>query len=185
MCKDPASFSCRWISSFPNKFVEEIILSSLTGLGTLVKSQLIICIGLYLILQKCSMHQCICVDANSTLFDYTVFSKFEIKKCVLQLHPFLDFGHCESFAKCFKHVCLFLRESKQGRGRERGRQNLKQALCWQQWARCGAPTHELWDIDLSRSHTLNRPSHWGAPFCKLCIKDLSFSFLLKQPLGLW
>ena len=60
------------------------------------------------------------------------------------------------------------RECKQGRSRERERgrhriQSRLQALnCWHR-ARRGAQTHKPWDHDLSRSRTLNRLSHTGAP----------------------
>ena len=51
-----------------------------------------------------------------------------------------------------------------GKGqRERERQNPKQALSCQHRARHGAQTHEPRDRDLSRSQTLNRLSHPGAP----------------------
>ena len=67
-------------------------------------------------------------------------------------------------------VYLFLRERErqrgQRRGRERGRHRIPsrlQALICQHRARCGARTHEPRDHDLSRSRTLNRLSHPGAP----------------------
>ena len=66
----------------------------------------------------------------------------------------------------FFNVYLFLRQCKQGRGRERGRHRIQsklQALNCQHRAWHGAWTHELWDHDLSRSQTLNRLSHPGAP----------------------
>ena len=74
------------------------------------------------------------------------------------------------FFNFFLNVYLFLRqretEHEQGRGRERGRHriwNRLQALSCQHGARRGAQTHGPWDHDLSRSRTLNRPSHPGAP----------------------
>ena len=57
-------------------------------------------------------------------------------------------------------------EHEQGRSRERGRHRIRsrlQAPSCQHRARCGARTHEPWDHDLSRSQTLNRLSHPGAP----------------------
>ena len=55
---------------------------------------------------------------------------------------------------------------EQGRGRERGRHRIRsrpQALSCQHRARHGARTHRPRDRDLSRSRTLNRLSHPGAP----------------------
>ena len=66
-------------------------------------------------------------------------------------------------------------ECKRGRGREKGRPRIQsrlQALSRQHRARCGARTHGLWDHDLSRSRTLNRLSHPGAPS--------SYLFLYKE-----
>ena len=57
-------------------------------------------------------------------------------------------------------------ESEQGRGRERGRlrnRSRLQALSCQHRARHRAQTHRPRDHDLSRSRTLNRLSHPGAP----------------------
>ena len=72
---------------------------------------------------------------------------------------------------------LFLREretARVGEGqRERGRHRIwsrLQALSCQHRARHGARTHELWDHDLSRSWTLNRLSHPGAPQLE-CLKN--------------
>ena len=42
-----------------------------------------------------------------------------------------------------------------------GTEDLNQAPRWQQWARCGARTHEPWDHDLKQSQTLNQLSHPG------------------------
>ena len=76
---------------------------------------------------------------------------------------------CVSFLNFFiLNVYLFWRETKckHGRGRERGRHRIRsrlQALSCQHRARHGARTHEPWDHDLSRSQTLNRLSHPGAP----------------------
>ena len=56
------------------------------------------------------------------------------------------------------------RASMSRRGTEReGDTGCQQAVCWQDWAQCGAQTHELWDYDLSWSQMLNRLSHPGAP----------------------
>ena len=68
----------------------------------------------------------------------------------------------------FFNIYLFLRqrESMNRGGSERGRHriwNRPQALSCQHRARRGARTHGPWDHDLSRSRTLNRPSHPGAP----------------------
>ena len=65
-------------------------------------------------------------------------------------------------------ICLFLRETEheRGRGRERGRHRIGsrfQALSHQPRARRGARTRGPRDRDLSRSRTLNRLSHPGAP----------------------
>ena len=57
-------------------------------------------------------------------------------------------------------------EHEQGRGRERGRHRIQsrlQVLSCRHRARRGARTHEPRDHDLSRSRTLNRLSHPGAP----------------------
>ena len=61
----------------------------------------------------------------------------------------------------FFNVYLFLRECKLGRGKERGREDPKQALHWQQCAQRGAWTHKPRDDDLSWSQTLNWLSHPG------------------------
>ena len=45
----------------------------------------------------------------------------------------------------------------------RGTEDPKQPLRWQQWAQCGAQTHELWDQDLSWSQMLNWIGHPGSP----------------------
>ena len=65
-------------------------------------------------------------------------------------------------------VYLFLREKvwlcASQRGAERGgTDDLKQALCWQQRARCGTRIHKPWDHDLSQSWMLNWLCHPGAP----------------------
>ena len=74
--------------------------------------------------------------------------------------------------------CLFIFETKRDRAwtgegqRERGRQrvwNRLQVLSCQHRARRGAWTHEPRDHDLSRSRTLNRLSHPGAPQLLICI----------------
>ena len=57
-------------------------------------------------------------------------------------------------------------EHEHGRGRERRRHRIRsrlRALSRQHGARRGARTHEPRDRDLSRSQTLNRLSHPGAP----------------------
>ena len=57
-------------------------------------------------------------------------------------------------------------EHEQRRGRERGRHRIwsrLQALSYQHRVRHGAQTPEPWDHDLSRSRSLNRLSHPGAP----------------------
>ena len=67
----------------------------------------------------------------------------------------------------FFNICLFLGECKQRRGRQRGTEDLRQALCWQ--ADSNKPhvglelMNPLWDHDLSWSRTLSRLSHPGAP----------------------
>ena len=68
-------------------------------------------------------------------------------------------------------------ECEQGRGRERGRHRIRdgfQALSCQHRAQHGAWTHEPPNHDLSRSRTLHRLSHPGAPHIilistKLCV----------------
>ena len=74
----------------------------------------------------------------------------------------------------FNVLFIFLRqgetEHEQGRARERGRHSIRnrlQALSCQHRARRGARTHRPRDHDLSRSRSLNRLSHPGAPMCKL------------------
>ena len=70
----------------------------------------------------------------------------------------------------FFNIYLFLRqretEHEWGRGRERGRHRIRnrlQALSCQHRARHGPRTHGPRDHDLSRSRTLIRLSHPGAP----------------------
>ena len=95
--------------------------------------------------------------------------------------------------------CLFIfereSESKQGRGRERGRHRIwsrLQAPSCQHRAWCGAQTHKLWDHDLSWSRTLNQLSHPGAPpfllidlvlylFCWYFSKSLHFDLFILYP----
>ena len=61
-------------------------------------------------------------------------------------------------------IYFWEREKRAGEGqRERETEDPKQALCWQQWARCQAWTHEPWDHALSRSQMFNQLSHPGAP----------------------
>ena len=74
------------------------------------------------------------------------------------------------FFLIFFNVYLFLRqretEHEWGRVTERGRHriwNRLQALSCRHRARRGAWTHGPWDHDLSRSRTVNQPSHPGAP----------------------
>ena len=52
---------------------------------------------------------------------------------------------------------------KLGRDRERGTEDPKWGLCWQQTAWCRTRTHEPRDHDVSQSQMLNRLSHPGAP----------------------
>ena len=83
----------------------------------------------------------------------------------------------------FLNVCLFLRERKRqsvsGGGEERGDRiwNRLQALSCQHRAQCGARTHEPWDHDLSRSRTLNRLSHTGAPVFPIVFKVSFLTFV--------
>ena len=85
--------------------------------------------------------------------------------CIARHHSFFFF-----WKKNFFNVYLFSRqretEHEQGRVRERGRHgiwNRLQALSCQHRARRGARTCEPRDHDPSRSRTLNRLSHPGAP----------------------
>ena len=70
----------------------------------------------------------------------------------------------------FFNVYLFAEgetEHERGTGRERGKPRIQsrlQALSHQHRARRGAQTHKPGDRDLSRSRTLHRRSHPGAPF---------------------
>ena len=72
----------------------------------------------------------------------------------------------------FKFIYLFWeRESEsvqmgEGHG-ERGTEDPKWALCWQQRAQSGAQTHKPQDHDLSQNWMLNQLSHPGAPVIKL------------------
>ena len=84
----------------------------------------------------------------------------------------------------FFNVYLFLRqretEHEWRRVREKGRHriwNRLQALSCQHRARCRARTHGPWDHDLSRSQTLNRLSHPGAPL-------INFNMINKQCLAI-
>ena len=86
----------------------------------------------------------------------------------------------------FFNVYLFLRETETEyewvRGRERGTHRLRsrlQALSCQHRVPRRARTHELWDHDLSRSRTLNRLSHPGAPV-DLSLKKKSIHFILTR-----
>ena len=66
----------------------------------------------------------------------------------------------------FKCIYLFWerkRTSRRGAQRDRETEDPKQALCWQQRARLGVWTHELWDYDLSQNQMLNQLSHPDAP----------------------
>ena len=67
----------------------------------------------------------------------------------------------------FTFIYFWLKETEHKRKcRERGRHRVQsrlQALSCQHRAQCGARTHRLQDHDLSRSRTLNRLSHPGAP----------------------
>ena len=57
-----------------------------------------------------------------------------------------------------------MREHEQGRGRGRGTEIPKGALCWQQQAPFGAGTHKLQDHDLSWDRMLNLLNHPGTPY---------------------
>ena len=69
----------------------------------------------------------------------------------------------------FFNVYLFLRERehthtrKWGKDREKGTEDPKRALRWQQRTQHGARTHEGWDQHLSQSRAHNQLSHPGAP----------------------
>ena len=96
-----------------------------------------------------------------------------------------------------KVVCLFVcfvfhfwkreRMSEGGEERDRGTEDPKQALCWQQRTQCRAWTHEMWDHDLSWSWMLNWLSHPGAPRVKVLTRgSFSLSFLTPEGLNwLW
>ena len=75
---------------------------------------------------------------------------------------------------------LFIFESasrSQGEQRERGTEDLKWALRWQQQAQHGAQTHKPpLDHDLSQSWTLNRLSHPDAPKM-VSLKKIFFTYL--------
>ena len=47
-----------------------------------------------------------------------------------------------------------------GGGAARGRENPKQALHYQCWARLRVQTHELWDHDLSQKSRVRHLTHW-------------------------
>ena len=75
-------------------------------------------------------------------------------------------------------MCIYFWErqsvSRGGLEREEDRiQSRLQALSYQHRAQCGAPTHELWDHDLTWSRTLNWPNHPGTPqnnvFFNVCL----------------
>ena len=81
--------------------------------------------------------------------------------------PFLFFFFLKkNFFLTFIHFWESETEHEWRRGRERGRHRIwsrLQALSHQHRAWCGAWTHKLRDHDLSRSQTLSRLSHPGAP----------------------
>ena len=112
--------------------------------------------------------------------------------CTTTLSPFTwPFEHAKHFSG-FRHLqnatlfsFLFFsffereRECEWGRGRdwETGSKGGSALTGWQQRARCRTWTHRLWDHDLSRSLTLNRLSHPGAPECYFFLThDSSHSF---------
>ena len=78
--------------------------------------------------------------------------------------------------------CLFISEKEcmwTGEGqRQRGTEDPKQPLCWQQRARCGAWTHEPWAHGLSWSHLLNWLSHPDTP-------KIFLNFYRGNSCGLW
>ena len=72
------------------------------------------------------------------------------------------------FLIVFHVLFIFGRETEceEGRGRDRGRHRIRSRLLapsHQHRARRGAQIHKPWGHDLSRSQTLNRLSHPGAP----------------------
>ena len=82
---------------------------------------------------------------------------------MFQLNPFTLFLFFNFF---FTFIYFWETEHKWGRGRDRRRHRLPsrlQAPSCQHRARCGAQTQEPWDHDPSRSRTLHRLSHPGAP----------------------
>ena len=59
-----------------------------------------------------------------------------------------------------------------GRSRERGRPRIwtrLQALICQHRAQLGTQTHQPWDLDLSQSRKLNRPSYLSAPALNILV----------------
>ena len=83
-------------------------------------------------------------------------------KLKLSLKQFSSILNLETDFKI--NIFIFRDRDQARRGRERGRQNPKQALHLQHKAWCRAQTHELWDHELSRSWMLNQLSLPGASY---------------------
>ena len=80
---------------------------------------------------------------------------------------------CDQFQALHFKFIYFCFKRASGRGqRERGTEDPKRVLCWQQRAWCGAWTHEPWDRDPSRSRMLNRLSHPAAPPNKFILRQI-------------
>ena len=116
------------------------------------------------------------IDSNDTQISLcfqvqpSSFGDSEVERCC--------YSQCQTnYCLCFLLEVFFLmfifdrerereRARMSGGGAERGRHRIwsrLQAPSCQHRARCGAPTHEPWDHDLSRSQKLNQLSHPGAP----------------------
>ena len=97
------------------------------------------------------------------------------------------FGRCGFFFQFLKYLFIFEKEtqstSRGGAERERETQILKrlQAPSCQHRARRGARTHEPPDGDLSRTQTLNRLSHPGAPSALISHRSGGWASKRKLP----
>ena len=108
-------------------------------------------------------------------FTYKIYYHLQSSKTLsnrllllLYLSPHLTLHHCQLIFIHSWPALMRQRESMSMGGAERRRHSVQyrlQALSCQHRAQRGARTHKPRDHDLSRSGTLNRLSHPGAPKC--------------------
>ena len=112
------------------------------------------------------MHYHTIIVLQELFYFFPVHSHWQKNIYISPSPPTLAFYLFFIYFYFFMFIYFCKRAREWGRGSERGRHRIGsrlQALSCQHRARRRARTHELWGHDLSRSRTLNRLSHPGAP----------------------